>query len=352
MVKSSLNKATLQRLTIDAYSTILDALRVIDEGGEAIAFVCDDQNRVIGTLTDGDVRRALLAGSTLGDRGLQAIMHKDFVHVTPATGRAEVLDIMRARNINQLPVLDEHGRLCGLHTIAQMISTVDLPNSAVVLAGGRGTRLHPLTESIPKPMITVAGRPILERLVLHLMSYGIRDIHISVNYLAHVIESHFGDGSRFGCRIHYLRETEPLGTGGPLALLDPQPTLPIVVVNGDLVTQCDIGRMLEFHNRGRYVATFGMKPYDVEIPFGVADVEGDRLVGLREKPTDRLLINAGVYVISPELLSWIPRDRNFPITDLFERCLREQRPVGAHLVEDEWLDVGRQAELRKARGVE
>ena len=190
--------------------------------------VTDDQGRVIGTLTDGDVRRALLAGSTLGDRGLQAIMHRDFAHVTPATGRAEVLDIMRARNINQLPVLDEHGRLCGLHTIAQMISRDDLPNSAVVLAGGRGTRLHPLTESIPKPMITVAGRPILERLVLHLMSCGIRDIHISVNYLAHVIESHFGDGSRFGCRIRYLRETEPLGTGGPLALLNPEPTLPIV----------------------------------------------------------------------------------------------------------------------------
>lgn len=350
MVRSSIQREALTRLTIDAYATILDALRVIDEGGEAIAFVCDDQGRVIGTLTDGDARRAILAGSALADRGLQSVMRRDFVHVTPSTGRAEVLDIMRARNIHQLPVLDADGRLCGLHTIDQMISTVDLPNSAVVLAGGRGTRLHPLTETVPKPMVTVAGRPILERLVLHLMSYGIRHIYISVNYLAHVIEKHFGDGSRFGCRIEYLRETEPLGTGGPLALLAPTPTLPIIVVNGDLVTQCDLGRMLDFHNRGRYVATFGMRPYEVEIPYGVADVDGDRITGIREKPKERLLINAGIYVVSPELLSWVPIGQNYPITDLFERCLRENRPVGAHMVEAEWLDVGRQDELRKARG--
>lgn len=350
MVRSSLQKESLARLTIDAFATILDAVRVVDEGGEGIAFVCDGGGAVLGTLTDGDIRRALLAGASLTDRTLESIMRREFVHVTGAIGRAEVLDIMRARNVHQVPVLDADRRLCGLHTVDQLISTVARENSVLILAGGRGTRLYPITETIPKPMVTVAGRPILERLVLHLMSHGIRNFHISVNYLAHVIEQHFGDGSRFGCRITYLRESKPLGTGGPLALIDPPPVHPLVVVNGDLVTECDIGRLIEFHVTGGYEATFGMKTYDIEIPYGVADVDGARLVGLREKPRERVLINAGIYCISPQLLPLVPRDQNFPITDLFAHCIRENRPVGAHLVEAEWLDVGRKDELSRARG--
>jgi NDP-sugar pyrophosphorylase family protein len=185
--------------------------------------------------------------------------------------------------------------------------------------------------------------------VLHLMGHGIRRIFLSVNYLANVIEAHFGDGTRFGCTISYLREDEPLGTGGPLSLL-PTPDDAVLVVNGDLVTQCDVGRMLAFHAAGDYVATFGLRPYSVEIPFGVATVHGDRLVELREKPTERMLINAGIYVLSPRAIAMVPARCAYPITDLIAQCLTEGLPVGAHLVEDDWLDVGRPDELRKARG--
>ncbi len=340
----------LSRLTIGADATILEALRRIDEGSEAILFVRDEPGRVIGALTDGDLRRAILRGAALESRSLRDAMRRDFVWVQPQTGRAEVLDLMRARQIGQVPILDDRGRLCGLHTVRQMISVAERPNRALLLAGGRGTRLHPITSTLPKPMVTVAGRPILERLVLHLMSCGIRRFSLSVHYLAHVIEEHFGDGSRFGCQIEYLKETEPLGTGGPLSLLQPPPTIPLLVLNGDLVTQCDVGRLLDFHSDGGYAATLGVRPFAVEVPYGVAVVEGERLVGLREKPTERMLINAGVYVLSPEALALAPVRQEYPITELFERCLQEDLPVGAHFLQEDWLDVGRPDELRRARG--
>lgn len=340
----------LSCLKVDQGATLLEALRVIDRGAESIAFVTDATDRVVGTVTDGDIRRALLDGQTTDSCCLPAIMRADFASVGPTTGRAEVLDIMRARDIGQLPIIDAEGRLVGLHTIGQMVSTVARPNPAVILAGGRGRRLGPLTESVPKPMIVVAGRPILERLILHLMSCGIREFYLSVNYLAEVIESHFGDGSAFGCRIRYLREDEPLGTGGPVALMDPLPTLPFVVVNGDLVTQCDVGRMLDFHEERGYSATVAGRPTTVTVPYGVIRSEGSDLLAIVEKPSEQILINAGLYVISPDIVPLIERGRDYPITDLLSECVRTGRKVGVFPVEDEWIDVGRPEELSRARG--
>ena len=340
----------LSELVVPIQATILEALQVIERGAEKIAFACDPQGRVVGSLTDGDIRRAVLAGAALDSRCLPEVMRADFTFVTPATGRAEVLDIMRARQLEELPVLDADGRLCGFHSVRRMLSASDRENCAVLLAGGRGLRLHPLTQTLPKPMVTVAGRPILERLVLHLMSCGVRRFFLSVNYLAHIIEEHFGDGSRFGCQIEYLRESEPLGTAGPLSLIHPQPSLPVVVLNGDLVTQCDVGRMLDFHQAGGYAATVGLRPYAIEIPFGVASVAGDLVTGLREKPTERSLINAGIYVLSPEIVSAVPSGREYAMTEVIIACLQRQLDVGAHILEDEWLDVGRPDELRRARG--
>lgn len=340
----------LSKLLLPADATLLDALRVIDEGAEAIAFVCDSDGRVVGSLSDGDIRRAILSGAPLESACLTEVMRRDFAFATPAMGRAEVLDIMRARDIGQLPVLDAVGRLRGLHTIGQIIATRKRDNWAVILAGGRGTRLAPYTESVPKPMLRVAGRPILERLVLHLMSHGIDRVFLSVNYLADIVESHFGDGSGLGCRIEYLRESKPLGTGGPLGLLDPPPTTPVLVINGDLVTDCDIGQLIDFHEQGQYEATFAVRPHSVQIPFGVADVDGDRLLAVREKPTHRMLINAGMYVLSPAIVSMVGKDQELPITDLFSRCIEAGLKVGAHVIDQEWADIGRHDELARARG--
>ena len=341
----------LAQLTIGPDESILTALRVVDQAGVEIAFVIDPDGRVIGTLSDGDLRRAILAGVPLdAPGGVRRAMHAEFRSVGPDVGRAEVLDLMSVLGIGQVPVLDAEGRLVGVHLLYEMIGRRERTSAAVVMAGGQGMRLRPLTEHVPKPMLTVAGRPILERLVLHLVSHGIRDIHISVNYLGDVIERHFGDGSRFGCQLSYLREREPLGTGGPLSLVPGPVTEPLLVLNGDLVTQADLGRVLEFHEQGEFRATMCLRPHRVDVPFGVADVDGDRLVGLREKPSHHYLVNAGIYVISPQLLEWIPRDTAYPITRLFERCLDEGLPTGAHVLTDEWLDVGQHETLQRARG--
>ena len=340
----------LAALAVRPNATLLDALRAINDGRCGIAFVCDATGRVVGTVADGDVRRALLAGKTLDSRSVESTMCADFVAVDESAGRAEVLDLMRAREIAQVPVLDREGHLAGLHLMRELIGKVDRTNWALILAGGKGTRLRPLTETIPKPMVTVAGRPILERLVLHLVGSGVRRIFLSVNHLAQVIENHFGDGARFGCQLEYLREGVPLGTGGPLSLLPSPPGEPLLVLNGDLVTQVNVGDLLDFHACGGYSATFGIRPYALEVPFGVADIREGRLEGLREKPTIQLLVNAGVYVLAPEVLDLLPHGRAFPITELFTQLLARDCRVGTFLIEDEWADIGRTEELRKARG--
>jgi len=339
-----------ESLCVDEQATLIEALRVIDEGSQGIAFVVDARRRVVGTLSDGDARRAIIAGAELHSGAVRELMRRDFAFVGPEASRAEVLDMMRARDIGQVPVIDAEGCLVGAHTIGALLAVRVRPNHALILAGGRGTRLGALTTHVPKPMVRVAGRPILERLVLHLMSFGIRSFHLSVSYLAEQIVDHFGDGSRFGCSIEYLREDTPLGTGGPLALLSPVPEHPLVVINGDLVTQCDIGRLIDVHEASGYAATFGVRPYSIQIPYGVAELNGDRLVAVHEKPVQRMVINAGIYVLSQPAIALVPPRTEYPITDLFRTCLERGLTVGAHMVSDDWIDVGHMDELRRARG--
>jgi len=340
----------LADLCVPTTATLMEAMRVLDRG-EAIAFVCEEQSgRVVGTLTDGDLRRGLLRGLRLEDRCLPAVMKHEFRAVTASVGRAEVLDMLKSLDIRHLPVLDAEGRLCGLHTLGQLFSPRQRPNGVVIMAGGKGTRLRPLTETIPKPMLMVAGRPILERLILHCMSFGLRRFHLAVNYLADVIEGHFGDGSRLGCRIEYLRESKPLGTGGSLSLLRPIPEDPVLVINGDLVTQCDLDLLLDFHAQGGHGVTFGLRPYTLTIPFGVATVRDDELIEVREKPTETMLINAGVYVVSPEVLRLVPAEVEYPMTALHALCMEAGLTVGAHVLSEEWSDVGQYEELNRARG--
>jgi NDP-sugar pyrophosphorylase family protein len=216
------------------------------------------------------------------------------------------------------------------------------------MAGGEGRRLRPLTDRLPKPMVPVAGRPILERIVLHLVGYGVKRIYISVNYMAEVITEHFGDGERFGCAITYLRESTALGTGGPLSLIPDAPSHPVLVMNGDLVTQVDVSRLLQFHEREGACATLAARHYQVEIPFGVVTQRDNQLIDLLEKPTPHYLINAGIYVLEPEVLPLVPADTFFPITTLFEKLLEDKRRVAVYSIEEDWIDVGRREELRRA----
>lgn len=333
---------------VPAAATLRDAMLALERGAREVVLVVDETRRLCGLLTDGDVRRALLAGAALGDPIAPFIKHS-FTQVGATAGRAEVLDLMQARRIGQIPVVDGDGRLVGLHLLHDVIGAPDRPNLAVVMAGGRGARLAPLTDHVPKPMIRVAGRPILERIVLHLVSSGIRRIYLAVNYLAQLIEDHFGDGARFGCRIDYLREERPLGTGGALALLPEPPAQPLLVMNGDLVTQADLGAMIDHHERGGQAVTVGVRRYLHTVPFGCVELDGERIVQFHEKPTLARLVNAGIYVFSPSLLARVERGVDYPITNLLDESLRRNETIAAFEIEDDWIDVGQREQLRRAR---
>lgn len=339
----------LARSCISLSATIRDAMVALESGETAIALVCDEGGRLAGTLTDGDLRRALLGGGTL-DSPIRPLAQRQFISVGTYASRAEVLDLMNARGVAQIPVLDEVGRVRGLHLLREMLGAVERPNWAVILAGGKGSRLRPVTDKLPKPMVRVAGRPILERIVLHLVGYGIRRIFLAVNYMADVIEAHFGDGKKFGCRIEYLRESKALGTGGPLALLCEPPPLPLLALNGDLIFQFDVSRLFGFHEQGGYAMTVGIHDYTHTVPLGILDVEGSRVKEIQEKPTFSWKANAGIYVLTPQLCARIPKDTPFPLTALIEGCLERGEPVGAHPIEGDWIDVASTEELKEARG--
>jgi dTDP-glucose pyrophosphorylase len=328
--------------------SLIDAIRALNGPAEGMAIITGDDGKVSGVLTDGDVRRALMKEASL-DAPIDPYVIRNFLAATETESRDQVLDLMQARKIKHLPILDGGGKLIGIHTLHDIVGGGKLPNQAVIMAGGKGVRLRPITENLPKPMIPVAGRPILERLVLHLVGCGITRIHLSVNYLSEIIVNHFGDGSRHGCHISYLHETEELGTGGALSLLPEVPADPIVVLNGDLVTQLDFASMVAYHENSGAAATIGYRPYTHQVPFGCLELRDNTVLGIHEKPLLERSVNAGVYVISPEALELVPR-RFFPITELFQTMLERGKTVGAYEITSDWTDVGQHSELSKARG--
>ncbi len=343
--------SALASAQVTVEGSLRDVVLALDRGALSVALVMESPSRLVGIFTDGDVRRALLGGASL-DAPLAGYMKTQFTTVTPSVGRAEVLDLMHARRFAVVPIVDDQGGFQGCHHVHDLLGVAPRPNWAVIMAGGRGARLGGLTDHVPKPMLRVAGRPILERMVLHLVGFGIRRIFLSVNYLGHVIEDHFGDGAKFGCAISYLREERPLGTGGALSLLPGVPEAPFLVVNGDVVTQADLGAMLDAHQGAGadVMLTIATRRYLHTVPFGCIEAAGTRVVEVEEKPTLSRLINAGMYVVSPTLLERVPGNAEFTMPDLVQSCLTRNEHVLAFEVADDWIDVGQKEQLREARG--
>ena len=339
----------MKQYCITPDASLIECMRIMAIAGTGIALAVDSEFRLIGTISDGDIRGALLKGCPL-DSPASPHINRNCFHVLPTVPRVEVLDIMQARRFEQVPIVDEQGKVMGLHLLHDILGNIARPNWAVVMAGGQGMRLQPLTENIPKPMIRVAGRPILERIILHLVSYGIRRIFLSVNHLAHVIEDYFEDGSKYGATIEYLREDEPLGSGGAISLLPEIPENPFMVMNGDLIADVNCADMIEFHSQNDFYATMGVYSYFHQVPFGCVEIQGNRLAGLEEKPVLEKMVNAGIYVLSPQAVSTIPKNTYFPITTLFEDAIKNNLVCGIFPVEKEWLDIGSPQQLRQARG--
>lgn len=351
-----MTRPALDAVRTPVTATLRDVLEVIDSSALAVALLVDDDEVLVGLLTDGDVRRALLKGAGLGEAA------RPFATTTPHTvpagsARAKVLDVMRALRISAVPEVDRAGRLVGLHTLSDVVGNEPLPNAAVIMAGGRGTRLGDLTRHTPKPLMEVADRSILEWIVLNLVGGGVRDIHVSVNHLADQIEEHLGDGHRLGCTVSYLREEpgRPLGTAGSLALFrgqHPDLALPTLVLNGDLMFRFDPADLLAFHRRTRAAVSVATRPYQQEVPFGVVDTadDGVSVTSIREKPRVRLQVNAGVYAVSPEALDLVPPGQPSGMPDLIQACLDSGERVAAWPLQSDWIDVGTPGDLARAKG--
>lgn len=339
-----------ERVLIGDEATIRDAIGIIEAASFQIALVVKEDGLLLGTVTDGDIRRGLLRGLGLDDVVAQ-VMNRRPITARVGTSRDELLALMTTRMIKQIPLVDADGRIVGLELLDNLLRGPAVnDNPVVILAGGLGTRLHPLTENTPKPLLKVGGQPVLELIVNQFRAYGFHKLFISINHFGQRIEEYFGDGQRHGMSICYLRESQPLGTAGPLSILPESLELPCVVVNGDVLTKVSFEHMLQFHREGGFDLTIGVKEYPFQVPFGVVVASGDRVLEFREKPAETRLINAGVYVLEPGILGMVPRHTYYDMNQLIERLLGESgRKVGAFLIHEYWMDIGTAADYQQAQ---
>ena len=339
-------------LVITANQPILDALTVINNGNYQIALVLDSQKRLLGTVTDGDVRRGLLNGKTLTDK-VELVMNKDFSFITSGDDipQSQIFDLMRRKMLMQMPVLDELGRVEALLFLKDELSLSRYSNPVVIMAGGKGTRLHPYTENCPKPMLTVGGQPMLETLLNKFIACGFYDFYFSVNYLKEQIIDYFKDGSGWGVKITYLEEANPLGTAGSLSLLPSKVSKPILVINGDIMTHLNPVQLLRFHCEHQAYATLCVRNYSFEVPFGVVKTESDGvdLLSFEEKPSYDQLVNTGIYVIDPMILSLLTPNEFTDMPSLLQSAKQSGYRVAVCPMHEYWLDVGNPNSLKAAR---
>lgn len=330
-------------------ASIRETIARIDAGSMQIALVVDIQNHLLGTITDGDVRRAILRGVSLDDRADKA-MNPTPIIARRNEPRESIMATMRHRYLHQIPMLDDDGCVVGVEVLDNMLLAEPKDNLAIIMAGGLGTRLQPLTDETPKPMLRVGGKPILETTIESLVDHGFRRFFVSVNYKSEIIKNYFGTGENWGVSIQYLEESKKLGTAGALSLLPLQPGRPFVVMNGDVLTKVNFQHLLDFHVAQGAPATMCVREYDIQIPYGVVSLNHQRIAAIDEKPMHRFFVNAGIYVLEPEALQLVPADQYFDMPGLFERYLKEGRPPAAFPIREYWLDIGRLDDFERARG--
>ena len=338
----------VEAITIQSVTPLREAMRTLDSTGQKIVIITDSSNRVIGTCTDGDIRRALLRDLTL-DAEIASAMNVNPTIAQETSTNADILALMRRENIMQIPVVDADGVLLRLVSMTEPASEADSDIPIVLMAGGLGQRLRPLTDSCPKPMLPIAGRPLLERIIERFGVLGFNKFFISINYLGHQIEEHFGTGVRHDVNVSYLREVKKLGTAGALSLLPANIKGPIIVMNGDLITEFDFRQLVESHRNSGALATMCTREHRTSIPFGVVEHEGDQYQSTVEKPTLVHQINAGVYCISAEALEYVPAEEFYDMPQLFADLMKAEKPCAVHKISDLWYDIGTVQEYERAQ---
>ena len=327
---------------------LTDVIARINASSLQVALVLNENGTLAGVITDGDFRRAILTGKSLRVP-VSEVMNPQPTIVPASTPRDEKLALMRRMTLRHLPLADDAGRVIGLVTLDELIGATERPNWVVLMAGGLGARLKPLTDECPKPLLAVGGRPILETILESFAEQGFKRIFLSVNHKAEMIRSHFGAGERWGVQVEYLHENIRLGTAGALSLLPEKPTSPIVVMNGDLLTRTNFDNLLQFHVAQSAIATMAVREYDFQVPYGVVRLNNVRIEAIEEKPVQRFFVNAGIYALSPEALDYLPTETLFNMPTLFEHLIAAGKTAAAYPLREYWLDIGRLEEFERAQ---
>lgn len=326
-----------------------EAINILDRAALRIAIVVDHDERILGTVTDGDVRRALIKHLSL-ETPIEAVMNANPKTAQKSWTHSRVLALMEQYELLQLPLVDETGRVVGLANLHDLVNIHRYDNPVFLMAGGFGTRLRPLTHDCPKPMLKVGDKPILEQILLNFVEAGFHRFYISTHYMPEVIQEHFGDGEKWGVTIDYIHEDEPLGTGGALGLLPHNEIdLPVFMMNGDVLTSLNILSFLEFHKKHNSIATMCVREYEHQVPYGVITSEGVQIKSMVEKPVQRFFVNAGIYLLSPELVRSVQPGERIDMPTLLEKQIELGNSVNMFPVHEYWLDIGRMDDFQRAQ---
>lgn len=338
----------IQDITVRQFITIREALELIDRSSKQILLVVDDIGRLIGTLNDGDIRRGLLRGVSIDDT-IDVIYFREPTVANVNDSKEYIIRIAAAKKIHQIPIVDNDGNLVGLDILDELISKQTKSTPVVLMAGGLGTRLGELTKTTPKPMLHVGNKPILETIIENFARYGYTNFILSVNYLSHVIEEYFGDGSRLGVSIVYIHEQKRMGTAGALSLIRDQLTEPFFVMNGDLLTNVNFDHFHTYHLTQNALGTMGVREYDFQVPYGVVNIDNGKISSIVEKPIHKFFVSAGIYMLSPKVLSMIPKNDFFDMPSLFESMIaKDDANAVSFPIHEYWLDIGRMHDYEQA----
>lgn len=337
----------LDNALIHADATIRDALSIIDKGGIKIAMVTKEDQTFIGTISDGDIRRGLLRGMTLNSP-IESIISKNPITYTKNDSKRKIINQAIKKSLYHIPILDEHDRLIDVEDLSSFLKPKCHSNPVVLMAGGLGTRLRPLTESTPKPMLHVGDQPILQTIIKNFVKHNFSNIIVSVNYKAEAIISYFQDGDYCNANISYVHETKRMGTAGALSLMRKKLTKPFFVMNADLLTTVDPEKLLQYHEEQKASATMCVREYDLQVPYGVIELQGNEITNIIEKPIHKFYVNAGIYVLSPNVLELIPEDTFYDMPTLFEELIKLNKKTCSFPIHEYWLDIGRLRDFEKA----
>ena len=337
----------IEEIKLSPSTNIRKALEIIDLGAMKLALVVDEDGRLIGTLSDGDIRRGLLSGLGMED-SISDIYNKEPTVCRITDPKSTVIEIAVSRRIYQIPIIDDDGRVVKLAEIDHLIKKEKLPNPVVIMAGGKGQRLMPLTENTPKPMLKVGGKPMLEIILGRLHQQGFKDIYISINYKGEQIKEYFGDGRMIGLNITYLEETQPMGTAGALSLIPKHKDSPTLVMNGDILTNVNFENLVDFHNSANSEATMCIREYGLEVPYGVVKLNKNNIVAIEEKPVQQFYVNAGIYVLNTSVIKNLTKGAPIDMTTVFENLVKQELNTLSFPIREFWMDIGKLEDYNRA----